>query len=113
MPWPSDFEIEVFKKPDFTSLEVLTFATSGTPLGINIPNYDDIRSSVGFKNVNLGNAYGTPKKENVLFTKSELLDKFVEFFKPSLFIHVALHELLGHGTGKLFSKNSEGKFNFN
>ena len=30
LPWGEEFEVDVFKKPDFTALEVLAFATGGT-----------------------------------------------------------------------------------
>lgn len=71
LPWPKEMEKDNFLAPDFTTLEVICFATNGCPLGINIPNYDDIRDNEGFKNLYLGNVMGAVNIKNVQFATPE------------------------------------------
>lgn len=78
-------------------------------MGINIPNYDDIRENLGFKNVNLGNAYGEPTPKSIQYTPLDEIDLHLKHHKSSLFVIVALHELLGHGSGRLLREKVEFK----
>ncbi|KAH9899428.1 aflatoxin-detoxifizyme [Cubamyces lactineus] len=113
LPWGKDFEVDVFRKPDFTALEVVTFATGGIPAGINIPNYYEIRESVGFKNVSLANILAAKApNEELTFIHPDDVELYNKWDSRAFEVQVANHELLGHGSGKLFKENADGTKNF-
>ncbi|KAI7882816.1 dipeptidyl peptidase III [Mucor mucedo] len=112
LPWSAEFERETLNKPDFVSLEVLSFATAGIPAGINIPNYSNITQIYGSKNVSLGNVISAQSpSEKFPFLREEDLQLYRDYRNLSFEVQVGTHEL-GHGTGKLFTEDEEGQLNF-
>ncbi|CAE6429707.1 unnamed protein product [Rhizoctonia solani] len=110
--------VDVFRKPDFTALEVVSFATGGIPAGINIPtlallSYYEVREQVGFKNVSLANILAAKAANEIItFLSPEDVQFYKKWDTKAFDVQVANHELLGHGSGKLFTEDKDGKLNF-
>ncbi|KPV75592.1 uncharacterized protein RHOBADRAFT_26952 [Rhodotorula graminis WP1] len=113
LPWGKDYEVPEFKRPDFTALEVVSFATAGIPAGINIPNYHDVRENDGFKNVSLSNILSAKAAgEELTFIAPAEAKQYRAWEDKAFEVQVASHELLGHGSGKLFQEQADGSRNF-
>ncbi|MCB9285505.1 MAG: dihydrofolate reductase [Lewinellaceae bacterium] len=82
-------------------------ASPSTPLGVNLPNSDWIRSEYGSKSVSLGNiieAYDQAEGPGLLAEFSndqEEIDRAKKYGKLAAKLHTALHEVIGHASGKL------------
>ncbi|KAF2791047.1 peptidase M49, dipeptidyl-peptidase III [Melanomma pulvis-pyrius CBS 109.77] len=108
------FEKALFEPPDFTSIHSLAYCSSIIFPGINLPNYNDIRDQCGFKNVIIANRMSAEsnKARGSPFVSPTELDSFLKAKYPAYYWWVVLHELLGHGTGRMMVEESEGRFNF-
>lgn len=79
-----------------------------TPIGINLPNADWIRADYGSKSITISNiidAYDEASKGNGSIEEFAFSKEEVEIHKKysslASKLHVDLHEIVGHGSGKL------------
>lgn len=75
--------------------------------------YNDIRQEEGFKNVIIANRMvaESQAQQYPFIDASEAAD-FKRCKFPAYYWWVVLHELLGHGTGRMMVEVEEGKYNF-
>ncbi|MBC9795146.1 dipeptidyl peptidase 3, partial [Sinomicrobium weinanense] len=82
-------------------------ASPSTPIGVNLPNANWIRAAHGSKSVSLGNiieAYnnaGSSDRLKEFVNDEEELELAEKYGKLGGKIHTALHEVIGHASGKL------------
>ncbi|SPQ20354.1 14d01ecd-4b10-4b08-8e49-fad5338ec7f3 [Thermothielavioides terrestris] len=81
--------------------------------GINLPNYNDIRQEVGFKNIIFANRMRVESQaKQYPFIDPAEAETFAKHKFPAYYWWVVLHEILGHGTGRMLVESAEGKYSF-
>jgi len=84
-------------------------AAPSTPIGINLPNANWIRSKHGSKSVSLGNivaAYNGASSGNVsgaFYLGADVIARQKAHGELAAKLHTAMHEVIGHASGKLNS----------
>jgi dipeptidyl-peptidase-3 len=103
------------KKPDVKGVSYKVVNVAGesgdsspsTPIGVNLPNNEWIREVHGSKSVSLGNiveAYDNASGEGILSEfahDQEEIDRAIKHGKLASKLHTAMHEVIGHASGKL------------
>jgi len=112
-PWSDAYKKRNVHPPVANVITVVSEAGEGGPIsaaGINLPNEQDIRQQVGTKSVLLFNvsaafAQATGEKSLREFSSTEEeIERGRKYYSESRQLMVAMHEVLGHGSGKVSDK---------
>ena len=107
--------MEEHKKPNVVGVSYKTVNVAGeagdaspsTPIGVNLPNANWIRATVGSKSVSLGNiknAYnnaGSSERLKEFVNDDEEYQLELKYGNLADDMHTALHEVIGHASGQL------------
>jgi len=109
-PWDDEYKKKDFKLPQAKSINILVGAGDGGPMapaGINLPNEQTIREEYGSKSVLLSNAmdayrmaYSGKLIQEFGYTEEEI-ERAEKYGLEAGRAMVALHEIVGHGSGKV------------
>ncbi|KAK0747420.1 dipeptidyl peptidase III [Apiosordaria backusii] len=108
------FEASLFQAPDFAIVHALAYCASVVWDGVNLPNYSDIRETCGLKNILFWNRMAIrveshPPSRHVHSSEAEPLKSHSQMVN---FVTTSIHELIGHGSGKLLSETAPNIYNF-
>ncbi|MFY0644504.1 MAG: dihydrofolate reductase [Bacteroidia bacterium] len=82
-------------------------AAPSTPIGINLPNSNWIRATIGSKSVSLGsivqayNNAGGQSSVREFYLDSATQERRIKYSKLAGKMHTAMHEVIGHASGKI------------
>ncbi|KAK4220726.1 peptidase family M49-domain-containing protein [Podospora fimiseda] len=119
LPWASDendgkgpFETSLFQSPDFTIVHALACCASVVWDGVNLPNRyprDMRHKNILFWNLMTIRLESRPVSRYIHPSETEPLKTHTQTIN---FITTSLHELIGHGSGKLLSETAPNVYNF-
>lgn len=108
LPFEMEFKKEEAVGLSASSITVVSMAgetAPSLPLGVNLPNSDWIRSKHGSKSVNLDNVASARTAYDVPLRRALYLPQYQEvianYGAMTNSLHTDLHEIAGHGSGKL------------
>lgn len=108
LPFDSKFKKDKAVGLSASSINVISMAGDPSPvlpLGINLPNSDWIRKKHGSKSVTLANVDSSRNTYDIPLMKALYLDKYQDVIKrygnETGVLHTDLHEIAGHGSGKV------------
>jgi dipeptidyl-peptidase-3 len=112
-PWKDEYKKQIDRSPIANVINVIV-GTGGTgpvsPIGINLPNEQAIREEYGSKSVLLHNiveAYDKSSGKDLLLefaADQQEIDNQEKYGSAADNLHTAMHEVIGHGSGKASPK---------